>query len=112
LRIKAHHILYTINILTVVLILVITLFPDNVLRIILGLPLVLFFPGFALITALFPRKESLSDIERLGLTFGLSLAVVPLIGLGLNYTPWGLRLNKSYPLRRGVINLLISSGSV
>jgi len=26
------------------------------------------------------------------LSFGLSIAVVPLIGLGLNYTPWGIRL--------------------
>ena len=26
------------------------------------------------------------------LSFGLSIAVVPLMGLGLNYTPWGIRL--------------------
>ena len=26
-------------------------------------------------------------------SFGLSIAVVPLIGLGLNYTPWGIRLD-------------------
>jgi len=28
----------------------------------------------------------------LALSFGLSIAIVPLIGLGLNYTPWGIRL--------------------
>jgi uncharacterized membrane protein len=31
-------------------------------------------------------------VERVALSLGLSLAVVPLIGLVLNYTPWGIRL--------------------
>jgi uncharacterized membrane protein len=61
-------------------------------RIPLGLLMVLFVPGYALIAALFPRKDDLDGIERLALSFGLSIAVVPLIGLGLNYTPWGIRL--------------------
>ena len=61
-------------------------------RNILGLPLVLFLPGYALIAALFPAKSDLDGIERTALSFGLSIAVVPLIGLGLNYTPWGIRL--------------------
>lgn len=62
------------------------------LRIALGLAFVLFFPGYTLIAALFPRKDALDGVERLALSFGLSIAVVPLIGLGLNYTPWGIRL--------------------
>lgn len=61
-------------------------------RIPLGLVMVLFVPGYTLIAALFPREEDLDGIERLALSFGLSIAVVPLIGLGLNYTPWGIRL--------------------
>ncbi len=52
----------------------------------------LFLPGYALIAALFPAKSDLDGIERTALSFGLSIAVVPLIGLGLNYTPWGIRL--------------------
>lgn len=65
---------------------------ETVFRNILGLPLVLFLPGYALIAALFPAKSDLDGIERTALSFGLSIAVVPLIGLGLNYTPWGIRL--------------------
>jgi len=63
-----------------------------VVRIPLGLVMVLFVPGYSLIAALFPRKNDLDGIERVALSFGLSIAVVPLIGLGLNYTPWGIRL--------------------
>ncbi|KKH99284.1 hypothetical protein EO95_17085 [Methanosarcina sp. 1.H.T.1A.1] len=62
------------------------------LRTALGLPMVLFLPGYALIAALFPAKKDLDGIERTALSFGLSIAIVPLIGLGLNYTPWGIRL--------------------
>jgi uncharacterized membrane protein len=65
---------------------------ESMLRNLLGLPLVLFLPGYALIAALFPAKSDLDGIERTALSFGLSIAVVPLIGLGLNYTPWGIRL--------------------
>ena len=94
-KIKANHFLYAINILTAVLFSVIAFLPSNVLRIILGLPVVLFFPGYTLLAAFFPKKESLRDIERFALSFGVSIAVVPLIGLALNYTPWGIRL---YPI--------------
>jgi uncharacterized membrane protein len=65
---------------------------DTWVRTVLGLPMVLFLPGYALIAALFPSKDDLDGIERTALSFGLSIAVVPLLGLGLNYTPWGIRL--------------------
>jgi uncharacterized membrane protein len=65
---------------------------ESMLRNLLGLPLVLFLPGYSLIAALFPAKSDLDGIERTALSFGLSIAVVPLIGLGLNYTPWGIKL--------------------
>ncbi|VVB88639.1 Uncharacterised protein [uncultured archaeon] len=61
-------------------------------RIILGIPVVLFIPGYVLIAALFPGKDDLDHIERVALGFGLSIAIVPLIGLALNFTPWGIRL--------------------
>ncbi len=61
------------------------------LRYIFGSILVLFMPGYSLIEALYPRGDELSPLERFALSIGLSLAVVPLIGLILNYTPWGIR---------------------
>jgi uncharacterized membrane protein len=64
----------------------------GLLRSILGLLFVIFFPGYALIATLFPKKGNLDNIERLALSFALSIAVVPLLGLILNYTPWGIRL--------------------
>ena len=66
---------------------------ETVFRIILGLLLILFIPGYSLIAALFPKKNDLDGIERTALSFGLSIAVVPLIGLLLNYTPFGIRLD-------------------
>jgi uncharacterized membrane protein len=54
--------------------------------------LVLFLPGYSLIATLFPRKDDLDGIERVALSFGLSIAITPLLGLALNYTPFGIRL--------------------
>jgi uncharacterized membrane protein len=65
---------------------------DSFIRTILGLLFILLLPGYALIAALFPKIDDLDGIERLALSFGLSIAVAPLIGLGLNYTPFGIRL--------------------
>ncbi len=83
---------FAIWLATAVLLVAIVLVPNSLLRIALGLPFVLFFPGYTLISALYPRRDDLDGIERLALSLGLSLAVVPLIGLVLNYTPWGIRL--------------------
>ncbi|MFQ5976085.1 MAG: DUF1616 domain-containing protein [Candidatus Hydrothermarchaeales archaeon] len=70
-------------------------FPDTKIRIVLGLLFVLFFPGYALVAALFPRMDDIDWIERTAISFGSSIALVILIGLILNYTPWGIRL---YPV--------------
>jgi len=53
---------------------------------------VLFIPGYVTVEALFPKGREMDGIERFALSVGLSLALVPLIGLLLNYTPWGIRL--------------------
>jgi uncharacterized membrane protein len=74
---------------------------------VLGLFAVLFAPGYAFVAALFPRQNSDSTlfeaiqpemsadggtvtvVERLVLAVGLSVCVVPLLGIGLSYRPQG-----------------------
>ncbi len=107
-RIKLQNGLLLINILAVLLIIIITLSPSSVLRVILGLPFVFFFPGYALITALYPAKKSLSTFARIALSFGFSLVVTALIGLILNYTPWGIRLYPSL-ISLFIFNLIMSA---
>ena len=62
------------------------------LRYVFGGLLILFLPGFALIEFLYAKKKELEDLTRVALSIGLSLALVPLVGLMLNYTPFGIRL--------------------
>jgi len=64
-------------------------YPIVYARYILGAIFVLWLPGYALIKALFPTKE-IDQIERVALSIGMSLALVPITGLLLNYTPWGI----------------------
>lgn len=68
-------------------------YPLVMLRWVFGSAFVLIIPGFVTVEALFPKGRELDSIERLALSVGLSLALVPLIGLALNYTPWGIRLD-------------------
>jgi uncharacterized membrane protein len=91
-QIQVEKDLFLVDVLSAALILTVVLIPDSPLRLALGLPFVLFFPGYMVISALFPKKMDLGIIERLTLSLGVSLAVVPLIALGLNYTPWGIRI--------------------
>jgi len=84
--------------------LVVFMIPENAypiiyIRYVLGTIFVLWLPGYSFIKALFPTKPAdkkpagnLDSIERMALSIGLSLALVPIVGLLLNYTPWGIRL--------------------
>jgi uncharacterized membrane protein len=69
------------------------------LRSSLSIIFVVFLPGFTLIKALFPAKVpiktssvNMDTIERVVLSFVMSLALSSIVGLILNYTPWGIRL--------------------
>ena len=106
---KTERDLLLINILSALLIAAIAFFPNSPARIILGLPFILFFPGYMLICALFPRKTDLDIIERLTLSFGLSIAVTSLIGLTLNYTPFGIRL---YPVTFSLFSFTLLMSAV
>jgi hypothetical protein len=74
-------------------------YPWVYIRYVLGTIFVLWLPGYTFIKALFPThlpiltsREDLDTIERIALSVGMSLALVPIVGLLLNYTPWGIRL--------------------
>ncbi len=74
-------------------------YPLVYVRYVLGTIFVLWLPGYSFIKALFPTQvpiktsqKSLDTIERIALSLGMSLALVPIVGLLLNYTPWGIRL--------------------
>ncbi len=82
-------------ILWVILTAIFTLFPflnETFLRIIFAWTMVLFLPGYVLMAFLFTQKKDLDLIERIALSFGLSAAITPVLGLILNFTPFGIRL--------------------
>jgi len=91
-------------------------FPLVYARYLLGSIFVLALPGYSFIKALFPkevpfktRSEELDSIERIALSIGMSLALVPLAGLFLNYTPWGIRLT---PVTLSLLALTITFSTV
>jgi hypothetical protein len=82
-------------------------FPLVYARYALGIVYILWLPGYAFIKALFPQtlpfarelahslgttEKNIDAIERVALSLGMSIALVPIVGLLLNYTPWGIRL--------------------
>ncbi len=82
-----------LSLLTVLIIYVVpSEFPFVIIRWLLGSVFVLFIPGYVTVEALFTEEARLDSIERFALSIGLSLALVPLVGLLLNYSPWGIRL--------------------
>jgi uncharacterized membrane protein len=85
--------LLIIIVLSAITVVVVLLLPDgNILRIVLGIPFLLFLPGYSLVSLLWPKMKDIGSVERIGLSFGLSIAVIVIIGLLLNYSPWKLGL--------------------
>jgi Protein of unknown function (DUF1616) len=69
------------------------------IRQILGAIFVGFLPGYVFIKTLYPSKvpiptssENLDTIERIAFSLVLSIVFTAIVGLILNYTPWGIRL--------------------
>ena len=65
----------------------------ELLRIPLGALFVLFLPGFAW-SFVFFKKGDIDVIERIALSFGLSIALVPLVAFWLNWL-LKIRINAS-----------------
>ena len=66
--------------------------PLLVLRWALGSVFVFFIPGYVTLQGLYPGDRRIDRGERIALSVALSLVLVMLVGLLLNYTPWGIRL--------------------
>lgn len=94
---------------------------ETPLRLILGIPYLTLVPGYALVSALFPEAggapvegESsattggIDGLERLALAFGLTVLVVPLLGIVLNFTPLGIQLVPVVGAVTGVTVLLVA----
>ncbi len=69
-----------------------------------ALPLVFFAPGYALMRALFPRRQ-LGWVETLTSSLGFSLAATIVGGLGLNWLPQGLS-SEAWTLFLGGVTLV------
>jgi hypothetical protein len=74
------------------------------LQLLLGLPLVLILPGYALTAALFPKRMP-AWADCLVFTLGLSMGSTILSGFVLNWLPWGVR-----PDARAVMLAFITLG--
>jgi uncharacterized membrane protein len=90
---------------------------DGPLRAFLVLPAIIFAPGYALVSFLYPELPggegarddeaagwSLTGLERLGLAVAASLAIVPIVALVSNFTPLGVRAR---PVLAGVVGLSV-----
>jgi uncharacterized membrane protein len=69
--------------------------PLSYIRYAFGFVLAVFLPGYCLTETLFPRKNSMDEIEKFTFSVGLSFAVTALVGLLLSFTPFGLTLTTS-----------------
>lgn len=91
-KIKITNELIPLNVLVLVLVICIILFPSSIVRVVLGIPFLLFIPGYVLLRLIKPRSEDLGIVERIALSCGLSIAVVFFITVIMNLTPWGIYL--------------------
>ena len=98
-----------VAILISVALVILAIVGEGPVRIALGLIFVLFIPGYTLVTALFPKRDSLGAIERTALSFGISIAVVSLIAFIMNYTPWGIGL---YPIMIPLLIFIVVTAGV
>lgn len=89
---RRHLDLAVILILTALLLASIYLQASLYIRVPLGFIYVMFIPGYAMTTCIFPRRSILDAIERLALSVVLSIVTISLIVILLNFTAWSISL--------------------
>jgi len=92
-RIRIEKDLLLLNIMVALLVTIITYFPVNILRSFIGLPFVLFMPGYSFVALIFPKKKDLNVFERVALSFCWTIVVSPLVGFLFHFSPWGITLH-------------------
>lgn len=80
----------------------------GVLRLILGISFVVFLPGYTITVIIWPTKGE-NDLTRLGIAFGISITIIPIVGLILNFTPFGLRF---IPILASLVFLMLITLSI
>ena len=75
-------------------------YPRVLMRYLLGSVFIMFLPGYSVLRSIFPEHMTVSGkgrevevAERIVLAIVMSMALVPVVGLLLNYTPFGLSTN-------------------
>lgn len=76
------------------------------IRIALGLPMVVLFPGYCLVAVAAPRNDDLKPVARLAISVGVSLIFFPLLDVLWNYTSVGITLSSAVLSLSGATVLL------
>ena len=87
---RVSRILLVLNALSLLVILLVWAVDNPWPGVIFGVPFLLCSPGFALLAAVSPTRTAMGNTERLVLSFVISIAIVAFLGLGLNYTGFGI----------------------
>ncbi|MDP2730353.1 MAG: DUF1616 domain-containing protein [Dehalococcoidales bacterium] len=120
-KIRILNWLLIVDIYTILLVLGIQQIPSTIIRFILGIPLLLLFPGYSLLKALFAGQSEMGSIEKIAISSIMSVAIVALIGLALNNTIWGISLEPAlyiiaaFTIMASIIALIrqaLSSGGI
>jgi uncharacterized membrane protein len=84
--------IWIINLVSLLFVFFIFVVPSIPVRVILGIPLMFFIPGFVWMSVLFPRRSQMNIGNRLAYSVILSVIVILIVALLLNYTPPGITL--------------------
>jgi uncharacterized membrane protein len=89
-KVSFFRILLGIFILNLFLFVFAYVYPVPAIRSILGIPFLMFVPGFVLLAVLMPRRTDIQTMERVIISFVVSIIIDTVIGLLLNYTVSGI----------------------
>ncbi len=95
----------------------------NMVRVVFGISMLIFVPGYSLVSALWPKAKlveqpaddrvaqngrSIDSLERIALSFGLSIVILSLTGLLLHFTSLGITLESTLASNIALIVLFLA----